>query len=148
MRTIFWLVVSTHLKNISQIGHLPQIGVKIKNNKTYSIWNHHLVFFVLGRVPSLKLTVRTWKWMVGRWVSFRPILRGYVSFRETLIPQKNPPTSTCYLPIPPSLHSVLCQIRDGHVIEGEALCLHTSQFVPPWKTRVFEKGLKLDFLDV
>ena len=23
---VFWLVVSTHLKNISQIGHLPQIG--------------------------------------------------------------------------------------------------------------------------
>ena len=33
-----WLVVEpTHLKNISQIGNLPQIGVKIKN-----IGNHHL----------------------------------------------------------------------------------------------------------
>ena len=32
-----WLVVSTHLKNISQIGNLPQIGMKIKH-----IWNHHL----------------------------------------------------------------------------------------------------------
>ena len=32
-----WLVVSTHLKNISQTGNLPQIGVDIKN-----IWNHHL----------------------------------------------------------------------------------------------------------
>ena len=31
-----WLVVSTPLKNISQNGNLPQIGVKIKN-----IWNHH-----------------------------------------------------------------------------------------------------------
>ena len=31
-------MVSTHLKNISQIGKLPQIEVKIKN-----IWNHHLV---------------------------------------------------------------------------------------------------------
>ena len=30
-------MVSTHLKNISQIGNLPQIGVKIKN-----VWNHHL----------------------------------------------------------------------------------------------------------
>ena len=29
---------TTHLKNISQNGNLPQIGVKIKN-----IWNHHLV---------------------------------------------------------------------------------------------------------
>ena len=26
-----WLVVSTHLKNISQIGNLPQVGVKIKH---------------------------------------------------------------------------------------------------------------------
>ena len=32
-----WLTVSTHLKNISQHGNLPQIGVNIKN-----IWNHHL----------------------------------------------------------------------------------------------------------
>ena len=31
-------MVSTHLKNISQIGNLPQIGVKIKN-----VWNHHPV---------------------------------------------------------------------------------------------------------
>ena len=36
----YWLVVSTHLKNTSQIGNLPQIGVKIKN-----IWNHHLDYF-------------------------------------------------------------------------------------------------------
>ena len=35
---VFWLVVSTPLKNISQNGNLPQIGVKIKN-----IWNHHPV---------------------------------------------------------------------------------------------------------
>ena len=34
----YWpLVVSTHLKNISQIGSSPQVGVKMKN-----IWNHHL----------------------------------------------------------------------------------------------------------
>ena len=33
-----WLVVSTQLKNISQNGNLPQVGVQIKN-----IWNHHLV---------------------------------------------------------------------------------------------------------
>ena len=34
-----WLVLSTQLKSISisQIGNLPQIGMKIKN-----IWNHHL----------------------------------------------------------------------------------------------------------
>ena len=34
--TNHWLVVSTHLKNISQIGSFPQVGVKITN-----LWNHH-----------------------------------------------------------------------------------------------------------
>ena len=29
-------MVSTHLKNISQIGSFPQVGMKMKNN-----WNHH-----------------------------------------------------------------------------------------------------------
>ena len=38
-----WKVVSTHLKNISQNGNLPQIEVKIKN-----IWNHHPVYYFLG----------------------------------------------------------------------------------------------------
>ena len=32
-------VISTHLKNASQIGSSPQVGEKTKN-----IWNHHLVF--------------------------------------------------------------------------------------------------------
>ena len=36
-------MVSTHLKNSSQIGNLPQIGVKMKN-----IWNHHLDVVCLG----------------------------------------------------------------------------------------------------
>ena len=43
---LFWLVVSTHLKNISQIGNLPQLGVKIKKK-----WNHHLDT-VDGRNPA------------------------------------------------------------------------------------------------
>ena len=30
----YWLVVSTPLKNISQIGSFPQVGMKIKNNET------------------------------------------------------------------------------------------------------------------
>ena len=30
-----WLVVSTHLKNIRQIGNLPQVGVKIKPPPRY-----------------------------------------------------------------------------------------------------------------
>ncbi len=53
----FWLVVSTHLKNISQNGNLPQIGVKIKN-----IWNHHLELeSFLGKlhIPSEQLKIHT-----------------------------------------------------------------------------------------
>jgi len=34
LNNLNWLVVSTHLKNISQIGSFPQIGVKIKMFET------------------------------------------------------------------------------------------------------------------
>ena len=43
-------MVSTHLKNISQTGNLPQVGMKIKH-----IWNHHLDqdwFLNFGRFGS------------------------------------------------------------------------------------------------
>ena len=43
---LIWLVVSTHLKNISQIGSFPQVGVKIQN-----IWNHHPVMDILYIIP-------------------------------------------------------------------------------------------------
>ena len=36
-------MVSTHLKNISQIWNLPQVGVKIKN-----IRNHHLAWGLIS----------------------------------------------------------------------------------------------------
>ena len=44
-KMVIWLAVSTHLKNISQIGPFPQVGVKIKN-----IWNHHPVI----QIPDLR----------------------------------------------------------------------------------------------
>ena len=39
-------MVSTHLKNISPNGNLPQIGMKIKN-----VWNHHLGNYYLHILP-------------------------------------------------------------------------------------------------
>ena len=58
---LIWLVVSTQLKNISQNGNLPQIGVKIKN-----CWNHRLVtipwpskLYSLQGAPSLLGVVKT-----------------------------------------------------------------------------------------
>ena len=40
-------MVSTHLKNISQVGSFPQVGAKIKNT-----WNHHLDIVLNGN-PSI-----------------------------------------------------------------------------------------------
>ena len=45
-------MVSTHLKNISQIGNHPQVGMKIKN-----IWNHHLDAYL----PDLQPKYRDYK---------------------------------------------------------------------------------------
>ena len=42
-------MVSTQLKNISQNGSSPQVGVKIKN-----VWNHHLEFFFRPKPTNLK----------------------------------------------------------------------------------------------
>ena len=42
------LVVSTHLKNISQIGSFTQVGMNIEN-----IWNHDLVTTVLNHAPAI-----------------------------------------------------------------------------------------------
>ena len=45
-----WLVVSTHLKNVSQNGNLPQLGVKKKYLKPppSDILNSTQIFFVSG----------------------------------------------------------------------------------------------------
>ena len=51
-----WLVVSTHFKDISQNGTLPQIGVKIKN-----IWNHHLVMMI-----PVKPVKKPPTWRIGK----------------------------------------------------------------------------------
>ena len=46
-RKVIWLVVSTHLKNISQNKNLPQVGVKIKKYlKPPSRWFSQSLFFV------------------------------------------------------------------------------------------------------
>ena len=66
-----WLVVSTHLKNICQLGNLPQVAVKIKN-----IWNHHpemqvKSFSCWTRIFFLTKPVRK-TWRVGRlWIRSR-----------------------------------------------------------------------------
>ena len=69
-------IVSTQLKNISQIASFPQVGVKIKK-----LWNHHPVIF--------STMFRPWTWylpLVLSWIS--PFLQRHClcffveSFRE------------------------------------------------------------------
>ena len=63
-------MVSTHLKNISQIGNLPQIGVKIKH-----IWNHRLLVVAnfwrngcyIGRNPTWESTSKKTCWRFFQW---------------------------------------------------------------------------------
>ena len=50
---LVYVVVSTHLKNISQFGSFPPpIGMNIKN-----VWNHHPVVFVLRLMTMQNLNV-------------------------------------------------------------------------------------------
>ena len=76
---IYWLVTEpTHLKIMSQIGNLPQIGMKIKN-----LWNHHLDFICmiydiwymsmyLFQVP--KLTSTSWELIYPLTIGHKPQL--------------------------------------------------------------------------
>ena len=48
-----------HLKNISQSGNLPQVGVKMKN-----IWNHQPVIIVISNLDSL-LSWTLWNYQVA-----------------------------------------------------------------------------------
>ena len=47
---LFWQcknISASGLKNISQIGSFPQVGVKIKN-----VWNHHPVVLTVSKIPK------------------------------------------------------------------------------------------------
>ena len=55
-------MVSTHLKNISQLGSFPQIGVKIKD-----IGNHHPVLIQRIQTPYTNSCSMNW----GHWGFFR-----------------------------------------------------------------------------
>ena len=64
-------MVSTPLKNISQLGNLPQIGVKIKN-----IWNHHPV---INKVYWGEIT----DWSVHHWLpNFQRDIQVFVPTRK------------------------------------------------------------------
>ena len=76
-----WLVVSTYLKNISQNGHLPQVGVKIKN-----MWKHLPEKHVDVPFPSLSSGGYHPSWECHRLCVVEPLF-FLVKFIETTLPK-------------------------------------------------------------
>ena len=62
-----------HLKNMSQNGNLPQIGLKIKN-----IWNHHLESYILSRKKTA--------WVVPSSVANLPMIHPVSGFPSFMSP--------------------------------------------------------------
>ena len=95
---LIWLVVSTHLKNISQIGSFPQIGMK-KNKKmkpqpsdaptlgfssivvTWVSTYHDLERHPEPRLPTLSPGLRVEKTMEKTW-SFGSFLKEMVGIED------------------------------------------------------------------
>ena len=72
-----WLVVSTHSKNISQNGNLPQVGMKIQN-----VWNHHLDN-VDGKNPANQLKCIVYPhYLQGFLKHPRWLLMGFLNHQE------------------------------------------------------------------
>ena len=75
IRNQFWLVVSTPLENIRQIGNLPQIGVIIEN-----IWHHHLELMEL----------RSWWWWMWQSTDItNTLLRKMLCYAFSFISQSD-----------------------------------------------------------
>ena len=76
-------MVSTHLKNISQNGNLPQMGVKIK-----IIWNHHPV--LLYNLLFFCAFFRLWNFTSGSFTAIHARLREASTKKPRFFPWRNP----------------------------------------------------------
>ena len=102
-------MVSTHLKKNSQIGNLPQIGVKIKN-----IWNHHQPE---KRIPSQQALFKSFReWNPTQLLLTLPTLQWGWKFRLS----QN---------IRPSKHIIFTSISP---LEGHNLSLISGAFFFFW----------------
>ena len=104
-------MISTHLKNIGQIGNLPRIGVKIKH-----MWNHHLEYFTNLHFPEMRPCVGELSYypaiwgevMWGRynlgsrsnWILYLPTKKDQHNFFETFWNhwEEIPAATTSYVP--------------------------------------------------
>ena len=74
---------TTHVKNISQNGNLPQVGMKIKN-----IWNHHPVMCL--KIPHQKLSHSGPLAILQGYFSCQTASNPWVIFRGTISLQTPP----------------------------------------------------------
>ena len=81
------MVEPTHLKNTSQIGSFPQVGVKIKY-----VWNHHLVIITLPEVERTTVeeifsrisTQLIESWKVLNWTDVSPTPQTHGTYTAIL----------------------------------------------------------------
>ena len=99
------MVEPTHLKNISQIGNLPQVEVKIKY-----IWNHHLVKMCMElgtQANALDVGTPPWKKMVVSLLDDdEPLTKIDGETRKPIYKKWWPRTSSGFLTkVPPTIHT-------------------------------------------
>ena len=133
-------MVSTQLKNISQIGNLPLVGVKIKN-----IWNHRLVVFrvpfffseakarFIG-IPSKKIENPGGDYCRGKGVTTQVLRYDSINVEWIDIPNPYNQTELVYLPTCAMKinHSML---QDIPYIWPNGIIIHQPIF--PWNSRRF-----------
>ena len=107
-------MVSTHLKNISQIGSSPQVGMKIKN-----VWNHHL-------------DIKGNQWLRSRWEIEKPWF-FYFMFPH-LSEQRNTATGTTQKPV---VSTNITSVVKTYLSHGKKQ--NISYF--PWKYWLFNHGI-------
>ena len=115
--SIFWLVVEpTHLKNITQNGDLPQVGVKIKN-----IPNHHLVFQISSREfwnPEISRVTET-----PRIQKLRVYCQALSDFEKKCLDPRTMPKVMFQHPPPNKTGGIEWSLT--HRIHGTGICIPT-----------------------
>ncbi len=161
----FWLVVSTHLKNISQIGNRPQIGVKIKKGlkppPSFSGQVEWIIFHQPGFPEkggiSLKSASFWWKSVVWRRYTLTRVSGSFLNgillrisyqwlcpeiFRKKVqklnILGNHPPTNK-KLNFMTFCLSEKCQLKNGSIWEGPEVLAQTILVNISWRCKSEDK---------
>ena len=130
----YWLVVSTHLKNISQNGSFPQVGTKI-TSLFETFWNHDLEH---EKTPPLRqglMSARPLRPLLQLWQESHP-QRVSVTARPWLLWHNKDLQST-------SKYGIYKQVMIGHVKPCITTLLYSWEIL--WQMQ--HAGLLWGFLD-